>query len=285
MRKPLTVSIVIPVYNEAETIGRCLEAISRQTMRPLEVIVVDNNSTDQTALIVRQYPFATLLHELRQGVVHARNRGFDAARGEVIGRIDADTIVPENWVQTVAALMAHENIGAVTGSTAYYRIAAACFVGSSDMLLRRIVARLLGPATALQGANTAVAARAWRHARGQTCNTSGLHEDFDLGIHIRRAGYRTAYVHALRVQTICRQAAASYGQFITYMLTCPRSYLRHRCWRGIIMYPFTLMVIGAYPLLHLLYKGYDEQTGRFSLRILAARQAASPRPNPAFFAD
>lgn len=275
-------SLVIPAYNEAETIARCLEAIDRQTVRPLEVIVVDNGSTDDTAAIVRQYPFATLLNEPRQGVVHARNRGFDAARGDIIGRIDADTVVSEHWVEDVAAIMTDEKIGAITGSTGYYHIAAARLVGAVDISLRRVIALLLGSDTALQGANTAIAARAWRQARTRTCSTQGLHEDFDLGVHVRNAGYKTQYVHKLRVRTICRQAAAPYRQFARYMLTCPRTYLRHRIWRGMVMYPFAFIVIGAYPLLHALYRGYDEQTGRFSWNALLTRRVLV-RPNPAFF--
>jgi glycosyltransferase involved in cell wall biosynthesis len=85
------ISIVIPVYNEAERIAACLESIAAQTVTPLEVIVVDNNSTDATVSIARSFPFVRVITAKCQGVIHARNRGFNAARGEIIGRIDADT--------------------------------------------------------------------------------------------------------------------------------------------------------------------------------------------------
>src|SRR6266496_1315708 len=103
MTKLLTVSIVIPVYNEAPILERCLRAIETQTMAPLEVVVVDNNSTDNSAAIARSFKGVRVITEKRQGMVYARTKGFDAARGDVLGRIDADTQISPNWVERVAA--------------------------------------------------------------------------------------------------------------------------------------------------------------------------------------
>jgi glycosyltransferase involved in cell wall biosynthesis len=94
----LRVSLVIPVYNEESHLRGCLDAIAAQTVQPLEVIVVDNNSNDGTAAIAAAYPFVTLITIARQGVVYARDAGFDAAKGEIIGRIDADTHIAPDWL-------------------------------------------------------------------------------------------------------------------------------------------------------------------------------------------
>jgi len=56
------ISIIIPAYNEERYLGRCLDAIAAQSVRPYEVIVVDNNSSDDTAKVAQRYPFVTLLH-------------------------------------------------------------------------------------------------------------------------------------------------------------------------------------------------------------------------------
>jgi cellulose synthase/poly-beta-1,6-N-acetylglucosamine synthase-like glycosyltransferase len=57
----MNVSIVIPVYNEADALAACLEAIAEQTIAPLEVIVVDNNSTDTSAAIAQGFDFVRLV--------------------------------------------------------------------------------------------------------------------------------------------------------------------------------------------------------------------------------
>src|SRR5688500_17107775 len=97
VNKKLRASVVIPVYNEADSLDLCLSAIAAQTTQPFEVIVVDNNSTDTTAEIAASYPFVRLVYESRQGVVHARNTGFNLAQGDIIARIDADTVIESGW--------------------------------------------------------------------------------------------------------------------------------------------------------------------------------------------
>src|ERR1700740_396587 len=100
----MKISVIIPVYNEATTLDACLTAIARLRPQPFEVIVVDNNSTDNSAAIARSYPFVTVISETRQGVVHARSRGFDAASGDIIGRIDADTLVDPDWTKQIESV-------------------------------------------------------------------------------------------------------------------------------------------------------------------------------------
>src|SRR5687767_1835934 len=98
MNTRLRVSLVIPAYNEESHLRACLDAVAAQTVRPFEVIVVDNNSTDTTVAIARSYSFVAVMHESQQGIVYARNAGFNAARGDIIARIDADTHLSPNWI-------------------------------------------------------------------------------------------------------------------------------------------------------------------------------------------
>jgi len=112
-----TVSVVIPAYNEEQYLGRCLEALAQQTYPAdrLEVIVVDNGSTDATAEIARQYG-VRVIAEPRKGVARARQTGFEAARGAIIASTDADTVVPPFWVARIAAhFRADPALGAVYG--------------------------------------------------------------------------------------------------------------------------------------------------------------------------
>src|SRR5581483_7315847 len=105
LNKTLTLTIVIPVFNEEDHIAACLSAIAAQTAAPDEVIVVDNNSSDKTPQIAASYPFVRLIKARKQGVLFARNKGFDAAKSDIIGRIDADSLLPSRWVEIVKQQM------------------------------------------------------------------------------------------------------------------------------------------------------------------------------------
>ena len=97
----LKLSLIVIAYNEEAVIGKCLEAISKQTIMPYEVIVVDNNSNDRTAEISRTFAFVKLVKETSQGMIAARNKGFEVATGDIFGRIDADTVIGPRWAERV----------------------------------------------------------------------------------------------------------------------------------------------------------------------------------------
>ena len=93
------VSIIVPAYNEEENILRTLSSLSETvTHRSVEFIVVDNNSKDRTAELIRATGVVYLL-ETRQGVTHARNAGLRIARGKYIINTDADSIYLPNWLE------------------------------------------------------------------------------------------------------------------------------------------------------------------------------------------
>jgi glycosyltransferase involved in cell wall biosynthesis len=92
MQSPL-VSCVVAVYNGERFLAEALDSIFGQTYRPLEVIVVDDGSTDGTAAIAADYgERITLLHQANAGHAAARNRGIEAARGDFVGFLDADDL-------------------------------------------------------------------------------------------------------------------------------------------------------------------------------------------------
>lgn len=92
------VSIIVPAHNAGETLGRCLESLSAQTYKDIEVIVVVNACTDGTERIAQDYaardPRVKPIGTETPGVSHARNLGLDAANGDRIGFVDAD-----DWVE------------------------------------------------------------------------------------------------------------------------------------------------------------------------------------------
>lgn len=283
MNTQTRVSLVIPVYNEVERIRACLEAVAAQTVTPFEVLVVDNNSTDGTAAIVAQFPFVRVLRETRQGVVYARDTGFNAARGDIIGRIDADTLLASDWIATLQQLFADSAVDLVTGSVAVREMGAARLASRVDLFWRRYLARRL-TLVGLQGANMALRRSVWRTIRHEVCHERGLHEDFDIGLHADEHGFRAAFTEELRASVCHRQLDHGFKQFADYALTSPRTYLVHGNQEGRIMYRVIAFVFAMYPIIWLLSHGYDPHLGRFSLaKLLAPPEAA--RVNPATFID
>ena len=100
----IQISVVIPAYNEEKYIGECLEALIAQTYprTAFEIIVVDNNCTDNTAAIARGLG-AVVLWEGVKCIAAARQCGAMAAHGDVIASTDADTVVPQDWLERIAA--------------------------------------------------------------------------------------------------------------------------------------------------------------------------------------
>jgi len=117
MKKPL-VSVVIPAYNEENYIANCLKSVLAQDFpkKDYEVIVVNNNSTDNTANLVKKYfPQVKLITEKKQGVVFARIKGVAEAKGEIIAFTDADTLLPSDWLKKITHAFSHPQIVGVGG--------------------------------------------------------------------------------------------------------------------------------------------------------------------------
>lgn len=95
------VSVIIPVYNDAERLCLCLEALEKQTYAcdRYEVVVVDNASSEPVSEAVEHYPHASAEYEPRPGSYAARNRGIAVSRGEVLAFTDADCIPSERWIE------------------------------------------------------------------------------------------------------------------------------------------------------------------------------------------
>lgn len=177
------ISVVIPVKDDAELLERCLRMVARQTLPALEVVVVDNASTDGSALVAAAYG-ARVVRESSPGIPAAAAAGYDAARGEVVARCDADSLPPADWLARIADRMASDpDLQALTGTGWFYDLPH-LLAG----LLRRLylgtfyvaVHAALGH-TALWGSNMAFRRQAWLDVRHRVHRTDPeLHDDIDL---------------------------------------------------------------------------------------------------------
>jgi glycosyltransferase involved in cell wall biosynthesis len=122
----LTISFVVPAYNEEALIASCLYAILAETSRVgcrAEIIVIDNRSTDRTRQIAAAIPGVVIVDEPQRGLVQARRAGCQAASGQLIANIDADTMIPPGWLDTVIAAFAkHPDLAALSGPFIHYDV-------------------------------------------------------------------------------------------------------------------------------------------------------------------
>lgn len=112
-------SVVIPAHDEADHLGATLRSLRRQRITAaVEVIVVDNASTDGTGDLARAAG-ARVVTEPRLGVCAARQRGVEAARGEIVVSTDADTVHPPDWLARIDAGFRSHDVVAVAGPCVY----------------------------------------------------------------------------------------------------------------------------------------------------------------------
>ena len=264
----LKISIVIPVYNEASYLDACLEAIARQNEPPFEVIIVDNNSTDDTRDVVKRFSFVKLINEPKQGVIHARKTGFDAAQGDIIGRIDADSVLPADWTAAVAKIFSEYEIDAVSGSAHYYDFCAQRLANFLDLNLRRLLKRTMKNRMYLWGANMAMTKNAWEEVSPFLCRQGFIHEDQDIAIHMQEIGQAVTFDKRLKAGVSTRRVNAGYKDFVAYIQRGVDTYSLHNS-TGKQMLNLTVFaaMIGYLPAL-ILHRGFNKSTGRFSLRSL-----------------
>lgn len=196
-------SIIIPAYNEERHLPGCLDSIAAQKLKPDEVIVVDNNSTDNTVEIAKSYDFVTLIHEKTQGLIAARNRGMNYAKSDLLARIDVDSILDPNWVEIVKDEFSSKEVDSITGparswvdthlpswhstfwSRVYFAYALATFrihvLWGPNMVIRKSVWGEVYPALSTQDRL--------------------VHEDQDLSVQLRLHGYSIKNVPRLMIST------------------------------------------------------------------------------------
>ncbi|MBG6181592.1 glycosyltransferase family 2 protein [Arthrobacter sp. CAN_A1] len=185
---PPTLSVVIPCRNDGDLLALCLQALAGQTRRPLEVIVVDNGSTDATVAIAEAHG-ARVVTEPMVGIGAAAAAGYDAARGTIIARCDADSVPPPDWLERIAARFdLNPDLAALTGPGCFYGVSQ-IRAAVADLLYMRAYFALMGSAMAhwpLFGSNMAVRASVWEDARLRVHSTDPeVHDDVDLSFALR----------------------------------------------------------------------------------------------------
>jgi len=124
MKESISISVVIAVYNTEKYIAEAIESIFAQNYSNIEIIVVNDGSTDNTLKILEQYSGRIkIISQENKGQSVARNVGIKQAKGTLIGFIDADDLWAENYIlNTIKYLSADSVYDYVYGQTKYFRI-------------------------------------------------------------------------------------------------------------------------------------------------------------------
>lgn len=197
-----TITVVIPARNEAAILRRTLAALAAQTDTVDEIVVVDNGSDDDTADIARSAPGVRVVVETTPGATYARRTGYDAARGDVIARIDADSIVPHGWAARIRQLFTDASLDGVAGDAAIAELSPSGRSWFSWWYrgFRLWHQRSIGVRPMLYGFNSAFRRTAWTAARPLVgVDDQQVSEDVDVTIALLRTGHRLRHAGDLRV--------------------------------------------------------------------------------------
>ncbi|GAA5201399.1 glycosyltransferase family 2 protein [Microbacterium jejuense] len=180
-----TLSVVIPSLNDAEMLRHCLAALAAQTRAPDEIIVVDNGSDDDTAEVARAAGARVVLEPVR-GVLRATAAGFDAATGDVVGRLDADSRPAADWAARIdRRFSADPTLTALTGTGTFYGgsrfwhfVGHYVYLGGYLFVFRAVIGHI-----PLFGSNLAMRSDAWRGIRSRVhIDDPHAHDDLDISL-------------------------------------------------------------------------------------------------------
>ncbi|AMY17856.1 Putative glycosyltransferase EpsH [Rhodococcus sp. PBTS 1] len=243
MTRP-TLSVVVPTYNESAVIEACLDALLAQSDDIHEIVVVDNNSQDDTVEKVEaraaEHADATgrdpvvVLHETRQGLPFARDTGLNAATGDVLARIDADARVEPGWARATLDFFHRYGDVYAAGSgtcTAYDLPFQDKFRAAQDALGRTVRQKLADgmdvDAPRLFGSNMALTREAWCRVRSVTSTRTDIFEDVDLTICATENGIRCAIIPDARALISGRRFKSGLVSYLRYSWCDQRTFAMH----------------------------------------------------------
>ena len=220
----MNLAFVIPAYNEEALIGKCVESVLaevKRSGRDVDIVVVNNNSTDRTREIAASYPGVRVVDELQKGLVSARDGGFKATTAELVANIDGDTIVPPGWLDTVfREFEKDEGLVCLSGPYVYYdlgtwdRFLVSLFYALTWLIyvINRFVLRV---GSVVQGGNFVFRRDAWIRAGGFNREIKFYGEDTDVAVRLSKIG-KVKWTYALKMLTSGRRLAEE-GVFRTGM--------------------------------------------------------------------
>lgn len=194
-------SIIIPTFNGALRIGKCLDALSQQApARPVEVLVIDDGSTDNTVDVVRRHGGVRVISQRNAGPAAARNRGAFEARGQVLLFTDDDCVPAPDWLEAMLAPFADPE---TVGAKGTFRTKQASLVARFVQLEYEDKYRLMSDAATIDFIDTYSAAfrrERFLEMRGfDTSFPTACAEDIELSYRMSARGWRMRFAPSATV--------------------------------------------------------------------------------------
>lgn len=192
----MKLSFVIPAHNEERYIGKCLDSIlgAIGNDKEIEVIVVNNNSTDRTREVVANFPGVKLIDEPNRGANSARQAGYFAAKSELIANVDADNILTPGWIENaISAFARNPKLVCLSGPFIYYDLpkeirAMVKFFYGVGFLIYILNRFILRRASVIQGGNYVVRRSALAKIGGHNTALTFYGDDADLARRLMKVG-------------------------------------------------------------------------------------------------
>jgi glycosyltransferase involved in cell wall biosynthesis len=194
----MKLSIVVPAYNEEAYISKCIESalweMRNEPEEEMEIIVVNNASTDKTKEIALSYPKVIVIDEPKRGPQQARQSGFLASKGDLVAVIDADVIIPQGWIKkAINEFTKNKNLAALSGPYVYYDRSMALnmavqFYYLLGYLLNLINEHILSIGAMIQGGNLVLRRKNMEKIGGFNTNVEFYGDDTDTAIRIKKTG-------------------------------------------------------------------------------------------------
>ncbi|WP_431247081.1 glycosyltransferase family A protein [Leifsonia xyli] len=182
-----TVSVVIPVLDDSAMLARCLADLAAQLRPADEIVVVDNGSADDTVAVARAAGVRVIEQRLR-GIWPAAAAGYDAATGDIIARLDADSRPPADWLLHLEAeLVDSPEVDVLTGRGIFYdgnpvvaALGQVMYIGGYFWSMGLWLGN-----SPIFGSNFAMRSEVWHDVRTRVHRDRGdIHDDLDLSLHL-----------------------------------------------------------------------------------------------------
>jgi GT2 family glycosyltransferase len=205
----MRISLVIPCYDAARTLGRVLQGVRAQSVAPDEVLVVDDGSSDSSGQVARAFGVQVVAHGENRGLAAARNTGLERARGELVVFVDSDAVPQRDLVRRLVTGFEDQRLAGLGGQVMEPGTAGLPDRWRAVFWRQTQGERALSEAPFLIGACCSLRRGAALSAGGFSADFRTNGEDVELSLRLQGRGFRLAYDPLARVTHLRHDSVGS----------------------------------------------------------------------------